>query len=512
MTKDFTPEQLIELVEKVGGFEISERVDLPSREAELRAVPTSLHPAVVQYLVEKYPQGLYSHQSEAIQASIEGQDVSITTATASGKTDVYTTVAADMLLRDSHARVLALYPARALIQDQLTKWSDLRSLGLSIGYIDGGVPVEQRSGILRGYRIVLMTPDVAHAWLLNKRGTEEDIIQFLQNLRLLMLDEAHVYEGVFGTNMAYFLRRLDAAAGLAYRIISTSATLGKPQEFIKKLTGRIPKCFTDAEDGSAVPQKTLLLAKGTGFSNAAKLLQSLTKVAESPFLAFADSRKQVEQLVAATRRHQDKSGGDQNPEALQEDSILDGSESYNEIMPGVILPYRAGYEDLDRLRIQRALGQGELAGVVSTSALELGIDIGDINLVVLLNTPPSVKAFHQRIGRGGRRRPGACLILDTTYTLSLQGLRSYLGRAIEPNRLYLDNRYIQYANALCAAHELHETGCQSTDKSAFTTLPQTFQAFLENEIRPTQPVPEDLFRLKQQAEAGAHFEFHYAAG
>ena len=179
---------------------------------------------------------------------------------------------------------------------------------------------------------------------------------------------------------------------------------------------------------------------------------------------------------------------------------------------GTILPYRAGYEAGDRVWIQRALERGELAGVVSTSALELGIDIGDINLVVLLTTPPSVKAFHQRIGRGGRRKPGVCLILDTASTISLQGLKSYLNRRIEPNWLYLDNRYIQYTNALCAAHELRQRGSESVVTKAFTTLPQTFQVFLENEVKPTQPVPDDLFRLKQQAEAGPHFEFPLRSG
>ena len=282
MDNDFTPEQVIEMAEEAG-FEIGERAELLPREAKPAGVPQCLHPAVVQYLSEKYPKGLYSHQAEAIQTSIHGEDVCITTATASGKTDVYTAVAADIVLRDPNARVLALYPARALIQDQLTKWSNYRTLGLAVGYIDGGVAMEQRPGILLGNRILLMTPDVAHAWLLNRAGTAE-IAQFLENLRLLILDEAHVYEGVFGTNMAYFLRRLRSAAGTSYRVITTTATLGEPQEFISKLTGRTAKCFTNANDGSVVPPKTLLLARGAGFSDATKLLQNLASQGKARFL------------------------------------------------------------------------------------------------------------------------------------------------------------------------------------------------------------------------------------
>jgi len=517
--KDFTPEQVVRLAEEAG-FEIIERAELPGREAKPAAIPQCVHPAVAQYLSEKYPKGLYSHQAEAIQVCLGKQDVCITTATASGKTDVYSAVAADMVLRDPNARVLALYPARALIQDQLTRWCDFRQLGLTVGYIDGGVAVEQRPGILHGNHIVLMTPDVAHAWLLNKAG-EAAIGQFLQNLRLLVLDEAHVYEGVFGTNMAYFLRRLEATAGTAYLIIVTTATLGEPEEFISKLTGRVAKCSTDADDGSSVPRKTLLLARGAGFSDTAKLLQGLASQGKSPFLAFADSRKQVEQLVAAARRQGEKTKGKEDSTDLdkentntlhEETAALDSEDTDDEVLLGTILPYRAGYEAEDRVRIQKALGHGELAGVVSTSALELGIDIGEISLVVLLTTPPSAKAFHQRVGRGGRRRPGVCLILDTAYTISLEGLESYLNRPIEPNWLYLDNRYVQYANALCAAHELRQRGSESIDTKVFATLPQTFKAFLENEVQPTQPVPDDLFRLKQQAEAGPHFEFPLRSG
>lgn len=510
MNEDFCLDEVVGIAEG-SGFEIVARAELPARKPKLAPIPQCLNRKVVRYFSDKYPKGLYMHQAEAIQECVDKQrDVCITTATASGKTDVFIAAAADMILRDPASRVLALYPARALIQDQLEKWSGLCELGLTINYIDGGVPVEKRLSILQNSGIVLMTPDVAHAWLLNHVG-DSSTRQFLERLRLLILDEAHVYDGVFGTNMAYFLRRLEAATPGDYRIIVTTATLGEPEELVSKLTGREARCFTDRDDGSWVPEKTLLLAQGGAFSETSKLLQGLAARGRSPFLAFADSRKQVERIVAACNR---QDGEKRRKEGVTGDDLdsLGEEDLKDEVITGSVVPYRAGYEVDDRVQIQRALAHGTLAGVVSTSALELGIDIGDVNLVVLLSTPPSTKSFLQRMGRGGRQRHGICLILDTACTISVQGLDSYLKRPVEPNWLYLDNRYLQYTNALCAAHELRQTGLENKAADVYRSLSQDFQEFLDNEMRPVHPVPDDLFHLKQRSEAGPHFEFPVRSG
>ena len=510
MSNDFTSTEVASLAQ-AARFGIVDSTELPARQPKLAPIPQCLCKEVTQYLARKYPNGLYSHQAAAIEQCLgQRQDVCITTATASGKTDVFIAAAADTILRDRGARILALYPARALIQDQLTKWSGLDELGLKACYIDGGVDMNLRPGLVEDHRIVLMTPDVAHAWMLNKVG-DPTIKRFLANLNLLILDEAHVYDGVFGTNMAYFLRRLETATTSAYRVIVTTATLGEPEEFMSKLTGRVAQCLTDADDGSAVPKKTLLLAQGGGFSETVELLKSLVARGKSPFLAFADSRKQVERLVAAIRRQDDltKSKGEVAGDDLPS---VEPEEKESDPRSDLVLPYRAGYEDVDRKQIQRSLAQGQLAGVVSTSALELGIDIGDISLVILLSTPPSSKAFLQRIGRGGRKRPGTCLILDTARTISMKGLRSYLNRPVEPNWLYLDNPYLQYTNALCSAHELRQTGLESRAGAVFETLPDAFRELLNNELVPVHPVPDELFHLKQRAQAGPHYEFPLRSG
>lgn len=499
-----SPESVRKLAEEAG-FRVVESLEIPSREARSAPIPRCLDTRLAQYLREKYPNGLYCHQADAIEAAIRGEDVTLATPTASGKSDVFLTVGQHLLLEQPSAVVLALYPSRALIQDQMGKWAKaLTIIGLTPGQIDGGVPVSERLSILSNHRVILMTPDVAHAWLMSNLEVPQ-VATFLGRLQLLVLDEAHVYDGVFGTNMAYFLRRLQAVSA-PHRLICSTATLGEPDRFVQQLAGRKTRCFTLDNDGSAIPPKTILLAVGGGFEQSAKLLAAIAQAGTGKFLAFADSRKGVEQIVAATRRasiHEDQE---------KEDDSLTPEVQETEPTTWQILPYRAGYERRDREHIQRALAEGGLAGVVSTSALELGLDIGDIDLILMLSTPPSMKAFMQRLGRGGRRNPGVCLLLDTQGGIMAQGLAKYLKRTPEPNWMYLDNRYIQYANAMCAASELRKAGRNLNENSPLFSLPSRFVESLQNELNPTEAVPSDLFILKQRGENDPHHEFPLRSG
>jgi DEAD/DEAH box helicase domain-containing protein len=174
---------------------------------------------------------------------------------------VFISVAADFALRSRPAKTLTLYPARALIQDQIEKWEAmLEPLGIQPGFIDGGVSTELRPAILRTCQIVLMTPDVAHAWLLSHLG-DRAVADFMKTLRLLVLDEAHVYEGAFGTNMAYFLRRLEAATDNTYQVIASTATIGNPAVFTAALLGRSVRSIDSVEDGSPSAPKSVMLVR-----------------------------------------------------------------------------------------------------------------------------------------------------------------------------------------------------------------------------------------------------------
>ena len=483
------------------GLTIGDRLVLPERAGGFLPIPAQLAGAVRQALAPRYPTGLYAHQAQAIEAAIDGQDVCLATSTASGKSLAFMTAAAHALVSNPDARVLALYPSRALIQDQVERWTAfLHPFGLRAAVIDGGVATAQRADILRQAHVVLMTPDVAHAWLL-ARAADRIAGDFLRRLRLLVLDEAHVYDGVFGTNTAYLMRRLDAAAD-GYRLIATTATLGKPGEFMRTLTGRQALTIGLDDDASPAPARTLLLANGVGpqaFKRKAAFLKAVAQQGSGRFLAFGDSRRMVERLVVTALRR----------DAANEEPATEDADDAPRVVPGEILPYRAGYETEDRNDIQAALTNGGLAGVVSTSALELGLDIGDIDLVVLLNLPASTKSFWQRIGRTGRARPGVCVLIDDSGIVVNQDipLHRYLERDIEPNWLYLENRYIQYTNALCAAHELRGTGRSVADAAAFASLPDTFRDMVRNELAPTEIVPDDLYPLKQRAQGGPHHEF-----
>jgi DEAD/DEAH box helicase domain-containing protein len=483
-----------ELVARAG-LTVVESDVLPARPASRRSIPEALHAAVGAVVRERFPDGIYAHQAAAIERVLAGEDVCLATPTASGKSLAFMSVAGHVALTDPEAKVLALYPMKALIRDQLGKWeSFLAPLGVGVGFIDGSVPTEARSAILKANRVIAMTPDVAHAWLMSHLATPE-VKAFVRALRLLVLDEAHVYEGVFGTNMAYFLRRLAVVAG-PHSVICSTATIGEPERSMEQLTGRAMTMLGAEADGSAAQEKTLLLARAdpkTSFEAVVRLLAALASDGRYRFLAFADSRKAVERLTAAAHRNGKSEDGEADDAGLVR------------VPAEQILPYRAGYEEEDRRAIQDALGNGGLAGVVSTSALELGLDIGEIDVVVLTNSPPSTKAFYQRIGRAGRRRPAVCVIIDDVGVVG--SLPEYLRRRAEPGWIYVANRYIQYSQAICAAAELQAVGKLDVAQRPFRDLPETFTGFVANELNPTRAVDEDLFQLKQQGQASPHYEF-----
>lgn len=466
------------------GLQIAETISTPARSASYESLPEALHESVKSLLTAEYPGGIYRHQAAGIQAFLERKDVCLSTSTASGKSLVFSAAAADLLMREPNALVIAMYPARALVQDQLAKWRNLEStLGLQVGQIDGSVSINQRHQILNDSSIVLMTPDVVHAWLMRElRETQTR----LQNLKLVVLDEAHVYTGIFGTNMAYLLRRLQAASA-PHRIIAATATIGEPESFLKKLTGRdYFRLVGDEWNGAPSAGKTIHLVnlRANAHDRLAyqqALLSAIATQYTRKFIAFSDSRIGVEQIAGDLRQHG-------------------------------VMPYRSGYEDSCRREIQNALNNGSLRGVVSTSALEIGVDIHDIDLVIILNYPPSINAFRQRLGRAGRsKQKGECLILDTHGLVSGsdRGLAAYLAKPPEAAHLYLGNKALEFGNALCAFEELSQLGLAENlldaewSKNHFPSLPHTFHSFLANEKNPIFALPSELNNIKQDITIGS---------
>lgn len=461
------------------GFDIRDIVTRDGRDARRCPPPPGLDGAVTAALAGLFPDGIYTHQAEAIATSLSGEDICLATATASGKSLAFMSVAAHHLQIDPAATVLAVYPTRALISDQLGKWQDLlRLVGGEAAIIDGGVPMKERIAHMQRCRVLLMTPDVIHAWLLSHLG-DTTVARFLDGLRLLVVDEAHAYGGVFGTNAACLFRRI-AAASPGFRLIASTATVAEPQAHIEALTGRSCRVFGEDDDGAARPERAIVLATQQRKGALTSFLHYLTRDGTLRFLVFADSRKQVEQIVA--QLHQEA-----------------GEEQ--------ILPYRSGYEDEDRKRIEGALRDGTLRGVVSTSALELGLDIGELDAVVLAGLPPSMKSFWQRAGRVGRRAPGVCLIVDSgRFSDVAEDLPAYLARPVEPAWLYLENRFILYIHALCIAAEIAvQPGLAWRAPAA--TLPPAFARFVEEELSPHEAIPPELYPIKQLACDDPHHRF-----
>lgn len=484
---------------------VTETLTIPGRQPAYGDVPKALAQKAASYLSTRHPAGLFRHQALALEHVAAGRNVTLSTSTASGKSLVFMAGAAHVIAENGR-KVAALYPARALIQDQLAKWQEFgRALGLRVGFVDGSVPTTERPAIFRESDVVLLTPDVTHAWVMSHLATPE-VRDFVAEIGLLVLDEAHVYDGVFGTNMAYLMRRIEAATR-EFQLICSTATVSDPQSFVRDLTGRHTELVSESDDGAGSHEKIVLVCRhgdGKVFDHLVEIVKQLQKHHQGVFLAFADSRKMVEQVVAAVRRSGAPPSDDLDDEPT-DDNDIDNPDDF----PGKVLPYRAGYENVDRLDIEDALRRGTLSGVVSTSALELGLDIGNIDLVVLLSTPPSTKAFRQRIGRAGRQSPAVCIVIDDRelFSPSRRTIAEYLSRPVEPNRLYLDNIFIRYAHVLCAAGE---ATAATYNLEAFESLPnhEVFTTLLENERNPTESVPPDLYPLKQRAIGGGpHYEF-----
>jgi len=278
--------------------------------------------------------------------------------------------------------------------------------------------------------------------------------------------------------------------------VCSTATIEDPAGFVEKLAGREVTVLGDEDNGARVAERRVLSIQPVEqerFDGIVSLVRELGESYPGRFLVFADSRRMVELVVAGLSKGEESGDDEDAPAAV-----------------AGVLPYRAGYEEADRARIQKALQKGELNGVVSTSALELGLDIGEIDLVVLLGVPPTMKAFWQRLGRAGRRSAGTCLMLDDAGDVGAvsRTLQGYLDRPLEPSWLYLDNRYIQYAHALCMAIETRAWAGDRHDGA----LPPTFRQMLDNELDQTEMVAADLYPLKQRAQSDPHHQFPLRSG
>ena len=363
-----------------------------AREGRFANFPESLPKPIAKALRCRGVTQLYSHQAEAWEAVQRGEDVVVVTPTASGKSLCYTLPVVAEAMR-SHGKALYLFPTKALAQDQVAELLELSKageLGVRAATFDGDTPGDQRQAIRLAGDIVVSNPDMLHQGILPHH---DKWAQFFENLEYVVIDEIHTYRGVFGSHLANVLRRLKricAFYGSNPQFILCSATIGNPKEHAEALIERPITAIT--ESGAPSGAKHVLLwnppivnpdlgLRASARSQSNRIARIAIKSGLKT-LVFAQSRTMVEVLTKYLK------------EVFDHDPRLSPR----------IRAYRGGYLPTERREAERAMRDGRVDGIVSTSALELGVDIGALDVVVLNGYPGSIAAAWQRFGRAGRRR------------------------------------------------------------------------------------------------------------
>ncbi|MFN8163234.1 MAG: DEAD/DEAH box helicase [Solirubrobacterales bacterium] len=414
------------------------------RQARPVALPDSLERGFAEALRRAGIESLYSHQLEAFEAAAHS-NLAITSGTASGKSLAFNLPVLDGIARQPKRRALYLYPTKALAQDQARKLAQLRPPGLREAIYDGDTPREERPAIRRRNNLVLTNPDMLHVGLLPHHKSWGD---FLANLGWVVVDEAHTYRGVFGSHVANVLRRLRRVArayGSEPRFLLASATIANPVELAERLVGTPFELIDD--DGAPRAGREIamwnppLIDKATGvrrsaLSEAADLLAELVSQGVRT-ICFLKSRRGIELIQRFARENLERRG---KPE-----------------LAARIAPYRGGYTPQQRREIEARLSAGELLAVVATDALELGIDVGELDAAICVTFPGTVASLRQMWGRAGRRRRGLAVYVAGQDALDQFFCRhpdEFLGRPVEAAILDHANEQIASRHLIAAAYEL----------------------------------------------------------
>ena len=391
---------------------------------------------------------LWRHQRIAVEKALDGNNVCVSTSTSSGKTEIFQMVACEILARNPESKVLAVYSAKALNSQQRERWE---RTGFSIGQIDGSdTNYNNRLNTIQNSRVVVMTPDVMQTFLLGNfanTNLNRPIIEFIKHVELCIIDEIHLYRGVFGTNSAYLFRRFNnirrnLRKDLSFPIyVTASATLPNPAQHSEDITGA-PNFINVGKDLDGSPtSKThyfYIQPSDSGvnaFTKIAKMQLKIAELDDARSITFVESRQRTGEIVLAT-----------------------GDDITVELEAHKIYPYRAGMEEQTRAEILDRMNRGQFKGVVSTSALEIGIDIKGLNVAILANLPYDLNSYYQRVGRVGR---GSCpesyviIVNDTSFKSDLLfGDFDFDIERLLPDlepALYLESMNVQYVHASCHA-------------------------------------------------------------
>jgi DEAD/DEAH box helicase domain-containing protein len=435
---------------------------IPARTAKFKPIPETIHPALSFGLSQSGISALYSHQIKSWEKINHKENIAIVTGTSSGKSLCYNLPVVDNLLHHSDTRALYLFPTKALSQDQLSGLNSLLSnvweypgigkfKGLSIraATYDGDTSTRAREAIRNSSRIILTNPDMLHAGILPQHTRW---VEFFRGLRYVIIDEIHIYRGVFGSHVANVIRRLKRIAtfyGAEFQYILTSATIGNPQEHAQHLINVPITLIT--KDGSALGEKHFLIYNppiiDPDLGLRASIVMESMRLAEELFnhniqsVIFGRSRRIVEVMLNLFRN-----------------GALEPSNTLFSNMDESIKAYRSGYLPEDRREIEAGLRNGKIRSVIATTALELGIDIGQLEAAILVGYPGTIAGTWQQAGRAGRGQRSSIAIL----VVSAKPLDQFLARhpdyifekKPEQARICPNNLLILLDHLQCASFEL----------------------------------------------------------
>ena len=392
----------------------------------------------IDFLKGKDINTLWEHQYLAIKKAKKGKNLCITTSTSSGKTEIFQIIAIEKLKESPDSKILAIYPMKALNRQQLERWE---KTGFKVGKIDGDVTdSEVRKSVLQNSQIVVVTPDVMHAFLLgrlNDKTVGEAIQNFIKNVSLIIIDELHLFKGVFGTNSAYLFRRFNNIRRLLRKgkgfaqYITASATLPNAIEHSFNITGVTG--FEEIgiqQDASPVAEKIFyFIEPDDDEANEINMVCDFSTVDDAKSITFVEGRQRAGEMAYVAGQ---KGSG--------------------------IYPYRAGYEIESVNIITEKLNKGDFKGIISTSALEIGIDIDGLNIAIIADMPYDKNSYMQRIGRVGRfgcEKSYVIVVKTNSFASQLlfdERKYNYNIDQVLPDyepALYLEDKTVQNIHALC---------------------------------------------------------------
>jgi DEAD/DEAH box helicase domain-containing protein len=457
-------EQVIEFLQRSPEFQgqVTHWEKIPAKEASFGLFPERLDPRLLDGLKSRGIQKLYTHQSEAIDRILEGKNVTIVTPTASGKTLCYNLPVLDAVMENPENRALYLFPTKALSQDQVSELHDLVDLlkiDIKTYTFDGDTPVSARKAIRMVGHIVVTNPDMLHQGILPHHTKW---VKLFENLKYVVIDEVHAYRGVFGSHLANLIRRLKricAFYNASPQFIGCSATIANPKELFEKLIGE--EAVLIDNNGAPRGEKHFVFYNPPVVNQELGIRKSSVKEVSAiarhflgagvQTIVFARSRLRVEILLAYLRE------------------IMKGLKK----SPNLVRGYRGGYLPNERREIEQGLRNGSIQGVVSTNALELGIDIGQLSAAIMAGYPGTIASTWQQAGRAGRRESVSVAVLVATsgpldqYVINHP--EYFLKRSPELGIVDPDNLIILLSHVKCAAFELpfqkgERFGVESTEE------------------------------------------------